>query len=363
MLFTGIAVLGSIGLSLMAAEAFLRFRLATIEESDRLDPGLIQYDELLGWRLTPNWHGHHRHQDFHVNYAINAHGYRGDFFRPSGQTGRTHAILGDSFAFGLGVNDHETFVHILDSGDQRPDRFLNFSIPGFSTDQEYLLLRDRVLRFLPDGILLVVYLGNDLLDNESPFPLQADNAKPYYSLSPDGIVLKNNPVPRVKKPGRAAEASLHRAVLGGMGHAGNPVIRFLSRSALFRLLNLNPYREPDLLPWFDKRFAVSLALFSAILEKVRILCIANDVELTLALMPGKSYIQNAGSASAQYQEYLRKAILEELMRRSVNAVDLAGLLRSRYKQRPGRWFHPNEGHLTADGHRIVAGILDEYYPR
>jgi len=41
----------------------------------------------------------------------------------------------------------------------------------------------------------------------------------------------------------------------------------------------------------------------------------------------------------------------------VGLIDLAILLRALYQEKQGKWFYPNEGHLTAEGHRVVAGIL------
>ncbi len=79
----------------------------------------------------------------------------------------------------------KTFVHILRSKAPPANAYLNFGIPGYSTDQEYLLIKQQVLYFNPDVILLVVYLANDLFDNELPFPLQANSAKPYFELSPE----------------------------------------------------------------------------------------------------------------------------------------------------------------------------------
>jgi hypothetical protein len=114
-------------------------------------------------------------------------------------------LWGDSFTFGLGVNDHETFVHLLNARAADGDSYLNFAIPGFSTDQEYLLIRRRVFDFNLSVIVLVTYLGNDLFDNQLPFPLQAHNAKPFFELAGDRLVLKNSPVPpdqKVRCPGR-----------------------------------------------------------------------------------------------------------------------------------------------------------------
>ncbi len=88
--------------------AFLRFREHYIEKSNHLDDGMIIYNNFLGWRLAANWQGHHKHYDFNVDYSTNRYGFRGKFKGEAKQKGKTIAFIGDSFTFGLGVNDDET---------------------------------------------------------------------------------------------------------------------------------------------------------------------------------------------------------------------------------------------------------------
>ena len=191
-----ITLLIGLALALIAAELILRYLQSHIQSSDRLDPGLMLHDRQLGWRMKPLWVGRHRHFDFDVGYTINQYGFRGDFpERKQGQDGRVYTFLGDSFTFGLGVDDRETFIHRLNARTGTDHSYLNFAVPGYSTDQELLLAKQRVFTFTPDVILLVVYLGNDLFDNELAFPLQANNAKPYFELEDDRLHLKNTPVP------------------------------------------------------------------------------------------------------------------------------------------------------------------------
>ena len=270
--------------------------------------------------------------------------------------------MGDSFTFGLGVNDQDTFVHLLNARHSGSDRYLDFSIPGFSTDQKYLLLRETAFPFLPDAIGLVVYLGNDLFDNELSFPLQAENVKPYYEQTTEGLALRHSPVPMTRKPAALNRITLTTTVLGDSGTTGNATIRFLNRSALFRLLRLNPHEEEDLIVLFEKRFEPKLHFFFGIIDKIRGICAQKNVELSLILMPGKSFIQRPSSISARFQDYLRKEIVNEGRKIKMHVIDLADRLRSQHNAQPGEWFYPNEGHLTVNGHRIVANILEKHLP-
>lgn len=355
--FATIIVLASLFSTLILSEFILRFRRNSIKQNAHFDPGMIKYDGYLGWELTPNWKGRHKHHDFDVMYSTNQYGFRGNFDEKEGQTDHRYAVVGDSFTFSYGVNDNETFVHLLNSEKSNGDIYLNFGIPGYSTDQEYLMIKERVFYFSPDMILLVVYLVNDLFDNELPFPLQANHAKPYFELTSNGLTLKNTPVPFKNKPKVQGQKDLTKIVLGDEFPSNSAMVRYLGRFELFRLLRLSLYKTPDISLRFQDRFKQPLQLFTEIIEQIREECIRRKIKLRLVLMPGKSFIDRPGSPSEQYQDYLRGKIVDSKEKMKVDVIDLAILLKRRYQKHSGRWFHPHEGHLTPEGHRVVAEIL------
>lgn len=356
--FTAILICSSLALVLVAAETFLRFRKQAIQKSDALAPGLVVYDRYLGWTLAPNWQGGHRHHDFDVGYTTNAYGFRGRFETPLGPKVRRYAFVGDSFTFGLGVNDDETFVHLLNSRAADGDFYLNFSIPGFSTDQEYLLIRRRVFDFAPAVILLITYLGNDLFDNQLPFPLQADNAKPFFELAGDKLVLKNSPVPLIKKSDAQAAVDLGQVVMGDAPQAGGGLMGKLKSLELFQLIERSlPPADEDFSALFEKRFDSALRLFGALLENIRNDCRQHDAGLVLVLMPGRSLVERPASQSAQFQEYLRARLVENSRQLDIEVLDLASYLKTYHREKDVRLFHPYEGHLTAAGHRVTADFI------
>jgi lysophospholipase L1-like esterase len=126
----------------------------------------------IGWQLAP----HQRWKTIYpsnergyfdaegaVRYRTNAQGFRGDDFVTERRPGVLRiALLGDSFAFGIGVREEDTVARKLEQ-DLAPRcrvEVLNFGVLGYSTEQEEALLRKRVLDYQPD-LVVVWYFLND----------------------------------------------------------------------------------------------------------------------------------------------------------------------------------------------------------
>ena len=349
-----------IGVGLFAAgmaEWILRVRERQIRQSDRLEPGLLRHDSILGWRLVSHASVRHRHHDFDVRYTVNAQGFRADAVLSDPRTKPLCLVIGDSFTFGFGVNDSETFVHHLNQSPHAKTHFLNCSVPAYSTDQEALLIERELLKLKPDEIWLVVYLGNDLLDNQHPFPLQATLPKPYFTLENGELRAHNTPVP----PQHAAPVSQPRdqvtEILGSAAARRGGVHSILERSALLRGASQRFLPSEDYSAALEAQAGPSLALFRALVARVRAACSAASVKLRLILMPGRSFVEQPSSLSGQYQEFLRRQLVRDSA--GIEVFDLAEKLRQRSAKAGERWFHPNEGHLNPAGHKVVAELLLE----
>jgi GDSL-like Lipase/Acylhydrolase family len=75
------------------------------------------------------------------------------------------AVMGDSWGFGWGVEYDETIVRRLEKRlrERYPGRnieLLNFSIPGHNMNDHYYMLKNEVLRFQPDRVLLLLHLND-----------------------------------------------------------------------------------------------------------------------------------------------------------------------------------------------------------
>lgn len=149
-------------------------------------------DPLLGWRNRAGFAGPYGGDEFLTWVTINEHGQRGPSHPTARVAGKRRiAVLGDSQTWGDGVADDETFVSLLDGGDTE---VLSFATPGWGTDQQLLALDNQAARFVPDVVVLALFIGNDLNDNVNRGTFQYP--KPYFTLEEgDRLVLRGVPVP------------------------------------------------------------------------------------------------------------------------------------------------------------------------
>jgi lysophospholipase L1-like esterase len=124
-------------------------------------------DGQLGFTLRPGVEVRHVDRDFSVTVTVNALGMRGPERGASRPTRAARILLlGDSFTFGWGVEQEETFGARLErllTERVGPVEVMSAAVPGWSTDQHYLYLRTRGWPLDPDLVLFAA-CENDLTE-------------------------------------------------------------------------------------------------------------------------------------------------------------------------------------------------------
>jgi hypothetical protein len=174
--------------ALLMAEFMLRWAGIGSDQFLRSDP-------FLGVRLIPSKTGLQQGRCYRAVVSTNSQGWRGPetpLVKPQGAY--RVLVLGDSFMAGLQVNDDQDFSSVLQSelnqrGVSRRVEVLNFGVPSWGTDQQYLALREYGLRYQPDLVLLAFYAQNDVYDNSLELHATFGGPrKPFFDLQDGRLV-------------------------------------------------------------------------------------------------------------------------------------------------------------------------------
>ncbi len=283
-------------------------------------PGDIQaerdatFDPALGWKLPPSTVLRETQEEYSVSYTSNPQGFRSprDFSEPV--TGRRISLLGDSYTFGSGVEDDETFAAVLES--RFEDTVCNnFGIGAYGIDQMWLTLRHVALPLEPDLVILS-FVRPDLDRSLSSY--RKDHIwrwKPAYRLV-DGQLA---PMTRDNRPG-AIQSFVHR-------HS-----RFYRQ---WRKLENSLSRRFAL----GYRWRLNRALFEAIRDD----CRAAGVPLVVVHIP----INRRRPTPMFTREFLSM---------DIEYLDLT----SRLPADADVLYYPQDRHLNADGHRFTAAQIQDF---
>ena len=139
-------------------------RFAHIAPALELDIYRKDQDGLL--LLRPNIARRHVARQWDVEVRINSNGWR-DAEREPDPGDYVVLGLGDSQAFGWGVELHETFFSIVEERlrRRRPTRIIKAAVPGASTVDQALLLERLAPKHRPNVVMLALFVGNDFTEN------------------------------------------------------------------------------------------------------------------------------------------------------------------------------------------------------
>jgi lysophospholipase L1-like esterase len=159
-------------LSLLLAEGVCRFKNIGNTETSVWNEDTIKSRELrhvykpngrLLYHYPDNPRGYFDKKN-EVLGTINSKGFRGldrDFEKESDKI--RLAFLGDSFTLGIGVRDEDTLPANVERELQRNYKnieVLNFGVSGYNTRDEIRLLKEYVLKFKPDIVVVVLFLND-----------------------------------------------------------------------------------------------------------------------------------------------------------------------------------------------------------
>ncbi len=222
-----LVLLAGIALASLLGEGMARLRYAhpalPPPEHAPAPPGMYEDDPSTGFRLAPGF------VDDADRFSTNALGFRDRLRTPGPAPAGTLrvALIGDSFAAGVGVADDQHLSRLLEDAlvaSGQAVQVWNLGVPHFGTQQSMLQLMDRWDSIQPDVVVLALFEGNDAFD---------DIQGPSFHTVRNRRITRRGWAPWPGDPYNDERAELNRPLLAHHLPLDGVLQR---RSALYRLL-------------------------------------------------------------------------------------------------------------------------------
>ncbi|MBI1397568.1 MAG: hypothetical protein GC151_16465 [Betaproteobacteria bacterium] len=358
-LLNAVLLVASLAMSLLVVELVAREFYAPppkVMDAFRASPtGNYRRDPLLGWMPRESRHERHTQEgSFDSTFTTNSHGLRNPevaYEKPPGI--RRIVVLGDSFAWGYGVNDEEVFSRRLESALHHTE-VINLGVVGYGTRQEFLYLQREGMKYHPDTVVVAVCM-NDFL--------WKDYLRLHDSVrKPGAVVGETGWIHRVKKT--LSEHSALYELLVTSVNTNKPLVNWLVdhhvKEGLGGFDDLDDALAPSLVNYPEKLSHDYVATIEE-LRQMHDYLSAHHVDLVVALIPAAQVIeQNRLHASISYLAYDTKdfdidkpyrQIESELRRIAVPVVNPITAFRDRTGNGVSL-YHRGDSHFSAAGHAL-----------
>lgn len=371
-------VLGRAALAVGAVVVFLgaaEFALRLLMPQTLPLEGLLREDPVVGLRHVPGFHGRLRTERYDTAVAINSEGYRDREYPPKGSAFRVLG-LGDSFAFGYGVEEPESYLSRLEAmAADRGVEVIDAGHPSMGPDNEALLLEADGPRLRPDLVLVGIYVGNDVWNVLTG---------PRRAIVVDGV-LRSGPgvLEQWYRPLRA-DGTLGPPLpaVPASDALKVPLRRWIRRSHLFRFLSrryaaLRSGDGPRPLTVVDdaavfvrdepKELGAGWDEVCAWLSRMSAWCAAHGAKLAVLLIPTAEQVDPRRWAETRQRFGLREADIDlakpqrrlgECARaQGLPVIDVLPALRAAAAQGGPDLYFPSDPHWTPRAHEIAAREL------
>ncbi|MBI3665601.1 MAG: hypothetical protein HY236_05140 [Acidobacteria bacterium] len=353
----------SVGVACLIAEALLRW---VFHAAPLLDVNIYYLGAGRNLRMQPGARRRHVTRLWDVGIAINQEGFR-DRARPVSSPAPPVLGMGDSFAFGWGVNLEQTYLYLLEQrlNQTRPIRVVKAGTPGTGTSDQFRLLEAIGDQYRPQLVILGLFVGNDFTDVQMGGLEQFDVA--------DGLLIR-----RELRPAR------WKTRLGQKLLRSSHLLQFLRASQLswqqrhggVRTVHATlAARDPWLyefskVHWRDypPETARGVAETLRYLDQFQDYCRSHHADFLLLVIP-RSYqiypeelreLQDAFQIADRDLDLDRpQRILHEWAdRRGAVILDLLPAFRRSHAEQPGeKLFYFPDAHFNVAGHKLTAELL------
>ena len=298
------------------------------------------YDPLLGWAHEPGQEGVFETEQFRTEVRINEKGLR-DRSHPYERRDDSKRILvlGDSFAWGYGVEESERFSQLLEG--ELGVEVINAGVSGYSTDQELLWYENEGIKYETDLVILMLS-GNDVGDNNRQL-VSTIYFKPRFVFKDGQLVPTNYPVPETSSQGMFVYSLSQRSALTYF-----LTLRYFDAQSLYnRMRSKSEQARPQASGTKAQSDPEPFKLTIALIDEMRKIAESNHAEFMIVSNDRWWNI----SSEATYEDF-------------VAAMQDEGLLVLDVESMPGfdeeEMLIPDDGHWSQSGHKFAAEKIEAF---
>jgi hypothetical protein len=264
-------------------------------------------------------------------------------------------VLGDSFMEATQVSLEQSFPALLEreiAGNRSAVEVVNLAVSGWGTDDQVTYLERYGLRMAPDGVLIMMTLHNDVIENAS---------LEFHTMEAAG--LRPRPIQLMPWPRYAIQKL--KAYLSGASHLYRlaylvSVRKQIESGAVQLRRHVTALLRRDTSPELEKDWALTLAL----LDKAKSLAESHGAWLAIGMIPLRVQIDDEAfrdivAASGLTEEQMdrrapQRRIASWAHSRGITLIDLLPTFSARASQSDEVLYLPQDGHWSAAGHAIAA---------
>ena len=344
------------GFSLLATLAALEIGVRALVDFQQQQPlGVYDVDHAnRGLSFLPGRSRHYQSSEFSFDARYNAFGRR-DVEWPPEVVADPHSVLfiGDSFAYGIGVDHEQTLPSRLEARFAEAGRaaeVMNFGMPGNGAPPGYaILLDDAIARgFAARTVVVSVFVGND-----------------FYP----SVLTQHAPKPAAPPPG-ATEGSgswlAHWRSFQLLKLRVSQSARLVGWSlTLGRLLGVSLYDSAGTYVFLREQTPEQEALFREILGHIGHMkqrCDETGRRMFAVIIPNRIQVENQDALSGGVYDAARphRDMLRYCEELRIPCLDLLPVLTDAYQQGGEPLFFPVDRHPNPRGYRLIGDTIASF---
>jgi len=324
-LFNSLIVILTIGICFLILEVILKFTIYSSKEYKKSHGTDSRYEINT--------------TEYKTIISINSLGIRNSEIYPKREGEYRILCLGDSFTFGLGVNDDSAYPKVLERILKKEDE--KFSVINCGGQPYagtcYNLLLNKGLELKPDLVVLQVFIGNDFYDAI------------YGSASQKGLTGEL-PKGKVAEYCRTIDFLWNRLIQ----------IRYID-DILFKL-NLRYGNRGIFLREYPKLEKGAVDLELEYLQKIHKLCISEGIGVVLIVIPSKAqFFKKDFLYNSKYNYKKPNNILKEFCKENdIYYIDFLDKYEIMPRNKVENFYYTRDLHWTASGHKHAALELSSF---